>query len=123
MDTLWEKIKDLLSEKAGQWGRMAHDNRRFINAVSWIIRTGAPDRDLPPEYGDWRNTHRRFSRWRDRDVWKTIADAVLGGIYTTWFMIEASYNKVHADGCGAVGGNQAMGVQKRAQYQSPSCYR
>jgi transposase len=65
-DTLWEKIKDLLPEAAGKQGRMAHDNRRFINAVSWIIRPGVPWRDLPPEYGDWKNTYRRFCRWRDR---------------------------------------------------------
>ena len=40
--------------------RPAQDNRRFINAVCWILRTGAPWRDLPPDYGDWKNTHRRF---------------------------------------------------------------
>jgi transposase len=47
---------------------MMKDNRRLINAVSWIIRADAPDRDLPPEYGNWKNTHRRFCRWQDRDV-------------------------------------------------------
>ena len=36
-------------------GRPAQDNRRFINAVFWILRTGAPWRDLPPDYGDWKN--------------------------------------------------------------------
>jgi hypothetical protein len=40
-DRLWEKIEGLLPRGAGKQGRMAHDNRRFINAVSWIIRTGA----------------------------------------------------------------------------------
>jgi transposase len=111
-DTLWEKIKDLLPGAAGKQGRMAHDNRRFINAVSWIIRTGVPDRDLPPEYGNWKNTHRRFSRWRDRDVWKTRAAELIGEVDTQWLMIDATYSKVHADGCGAVGGNQAIGRTK-----------
>ncbi|MDR2193948.1 MAG: transposase [Treponema sp.] len=41
-DNLWEKIKGLLPGAAGKQGRTAHDNRRFINAVSWIIRTGIP---------------------------------------------------------------------------------
>ena len=45
-------------------------HHRFINAVFRIIRTGAPWRDLPPDYGDWKNTHRRYSRWRDRGVWE-----------------------------------------------------
>jgi transposase len=75
---------------------MAHDNRRFIDAVSWIIRTGVPDRDLPPEYGDW----------------KTIAAEVIGEVDTQWLMIDATYSKVHADGCTAVGGNQAIGRTK-----------
>ena len=39
----------------GKTGRLAQDNRRFINAVFWILRTGAPWRDLPPDYGDWKN--------------------------------------------------------------------
>jgi transposase len=111
-DNLWEKIKDLLPEAAGKQGRMAHDNRRFINAVSWIFRTGVPWRDLPPEYGDWKNKHRRFCRWRDRDVWKTITSEVIGEVDTQWLMIDATYSKVHADGCTAVGGNQAIGRTK-----------
>ena len=36
------------------WGREAKNNRLFINAVFWILRTGAPWRDLPPDYGDWK---------------------------------------------------------------------
>ena len=47
-------------------GGVARDNRLFINAVFWILRTGAPWRDLPPDYGDWKNPHRRFCHWRDK---------------------------------------------------------
>jgi transposase len=59
-DTLWEKYRRITAGKGRETGAAAQDNRRFINAVSWIIRTGVPWRDLPPEYGDWRNTHRRL---------------------------------------------------------------
>ncbi|MDR2778827.1 MAG: transposase [Puniceicoccales bacterium] len=34
----------------------------------WILRTGASWKDLLPDFGNWRNTRRRFSRWRDRSV-------------------------------------------------------
>ena len=51
-----------LPGREGRWGGVAQDNRRFINGVFWILRTGAPWRDLPPEYGGWSNTHRRFIR-------------------------------------------------------------
>lgn len=48
----------------GQWGGNAEDNRRFINAVFLVLRTGAPWRDLPPDYGKWGTVHQRFRRWR-----------------------------------------------------------
>ena len=60
-----DMIKDILPGTNGNIGRPAKDTRQFINAVLWIIRTGAPWRDLPAEYGDWKNTNRRFCRWRD----------------------------------------------------------
>ena len=50
-DKVWEKISPNLPGRKGAWGRVAKDNRRFINAVFWILRTGAPWRDLPPSYG------------------------------------------------------------------------
>ena len=51
-DESWAKIELLLPGRKGTWGGNARDNRQFINAVFWILRTGAPWRDLPPSYGD-----------------------------------------------------------------------
>ncbi len=58
----WSLLELHLPGRAGGWGGVARNNRLFINAVFWILRTGAPWRDLPPSYGDWENTHRRFCR-------------------------------------------------------------
>ena len=96
------------------------DNRRFLDAVFWILRTGAPPYqvpgrlgwDLPPDYGDWKNTHRRFCRWRDRDVWAQLLEMVIDDPDFEWLMIDASYIKVHPHGAGARGGNQAMNRTK-----------
>ena len=41
---------------------------QFINAVFWILRTGAPWRDLPPDYGSWSNIHRRLIRWHNKGL-------------------------------------------------------
>ena len=71
-DQVWENLKPHLPGIAGKVGRPAFDNRLFLNAVFWILRTGAPWRDLPPDLGDWKNTHRRFCRWRDRGVWSKL---------------------------------------------------
>lgn len=61
-DEQWEFLKPILPGQRGQWGGIAKDNRRFINAVFWILRTGAPWRDLPSDYGNWNSTHRRYLR-------------------------------------------------------------
>ena len=111
-DQVWKRLRPLLPGEAGQRGRPAQDNRLFLNAVFWILRTGAPWRDLPPDYGDWKNTHRRFCRWRDRGVWERLLDSVIDDPDFEWLMIDASYIKVHPHGAGARGGNQAMARTK-----------
>ena len=95
-----------------KWGRPAQDNRRFLNAVFWILRTGAPWRDLPPDYGDWKNTHRRYSRWRDNGAWQKLLEAVTDAPDFEWLMIDASHIKAHPHAAGAVGGNQALARTK-----------
>lgn len=62
-DEKWERIKDLLPGKTTDPGRTAEDNRRFINGVFWIARSGAPWRDLPERYGKWNSVFKRFNRW------------------------------------------------------------
>jgi transposase len=62
-DADWDRIKDLLPGQPGQHGGVADDNRRFVNAVLYVARTGIPWRDLPARLGDWNTQWRRFDRW------------------------------------------------------------
>ena len=73
---------------------------------------GAPWRDLPEAYGNWKNVHRRFCRWRDKGIWEKILEALVDDTDFEWLMIDASHVKVHPDAAGARGGNQAMGRTK-----------
>ena len=111
-DRIWTLLQPHLPGRKGSSGRNARDNRQFINAVIWILRTGAPWRDLPPDYGDWKNTHRRFCRWRDKGVWEKLFNMFVQDPDFEWLMIDASYIKVHPDGTGGRGGNQDMGRTK-----------
>ena len=67
-----KRINDLLPGKPGDVGVAARDNRRFVEAVVYRYRAGIPWRDLPERFGDWKNTHRRFSRWAKTSVWERI---------------------------------------------------
>ena len=108
-DTVWNLLEPHLPGREGSWGGIAEDNRRFVNAVFWIVRTGAPWRDLPPDYGGWSNTHRRFIRWRDKGVWEKLLEKLITDPDYEWLMIDASHIKVHQHGTGAKGGNQDVG--------------
>ena len=111
-DKVWEKLNPLLPGQKGKWGGIATNNRQFINGVFWILRTGAPWRDLPPIYGDWKNTHRRYCRWRDKGIWEGLLEKVIDEPDYNWLMIDASHVKVHPHASGAIGGNQDMNRTK-----------
>lgn len=56
----WERIENLLPGKASDSGVTAKDNRLFVEALLWILRTACPWRDLPVELGDWHaSSHTR----------------------------------------------------------------
>ena len=116
-DRLWQELEPHLSGGEGKVGRRADNNRLFINAVLWILRTGAPWRDLPSSYGDWKNTHRRFCRWRDSGMWEKLLENVVTEPDFEWLMIDASHIKVHQHASGAKGGNQDMGRTKGGSTQ------
>ena len=56
----WKKLLPLMPTPKGRHGK---DDHNFIEAVCWIIRTGAPWRDLPPDFGPWKTVYNRYSRW------------------------------------------------------------
>ena len=111
-DRTWELLEPHLPGREGMWGGIAKDNRLFLNAVVWILRTGAPWRDLPPDLGDWKNVQRRFCRWRDKGMWEKLLDTLIDEPDYEWLMIDASHCKVHPHAAGAKGGNQEMSRTK-----------
>lgn len=111
-DEVWAILEPILPGQRGQWEGIAKDNRLFINAVFWILRTGAPWRDLPPSYGKWDTVHQRFRRWRDAGIWEKILEKLIDQPDYEWLMIDASHCKVHPHAADAKGGNQAMSRTK-----------
>jgi len=112
-DAQWEKIEPIIRDRLGNWGGSnANDNRIFVNACLWIIRTGAPWRDLPAQYGKFNAVNRRYKRWCDKNHWDFILAELIDEPDFEWLMIDASHCKVHPHAAGAVGGNQAMGRTK-----------
>ena len=75
-DADWERIKHLLPGQRGQHGGIAQDNRRFIDAVLYVARTGIPWEDLPERLGNGNSQWRRFDRWAKKGRWDPILAAL-----------------------------------------------
>jgi len=76
-DRIWETLKFLLP---GAKGRHGKDDRNFLEAMCWIVRTGAPWRDLPPEFGPWKTVYNRYNNWAK----KGHLDAILAFFKKRW---------------------------------------
>jgi transposase len=81
-----------------------------LNGIFWVLRPGAPWRDLPETYDSRTTCYNRFVRWRQAGVWDRIMKALAAGRDAAVEMIDASVVRVHQHGaCIADNNNQDMG--------------
>ena len=75
-NTQWKQLQPLLPPQKPRTGRPASDHRRILNGILWILRTGAPWRDLPERYGPWGTVASRFYRWGKAGIWHRLFETV-----------------------------------------------
>ena len=120
-DAQWARVAPLLPGKVGDPGRSGADNRRFLEAVLWIVRTGAPWRDLPPELGNWNSVWRRFARWAERGVWERLFAALADDPDFEYVIVDATIVRAHQHSAGAKGGLRLRPSGARVAASPPSC--
>jgi transposase len=75
-DAQWQRLQPLLPSLAPRVGRPSLDHRLVVNGILWILRTGAPWRDMPQRYGKWETVSGRFYRWRKDGLWQRILSSL-----------------------------------------------
>ena len=110
-DEQWARIKDLVPGKDGDPGRSGSNNRLFIDAVLFVLKTGVPWRDLPERFGNWNSVWRRFDRWSENGIWEKIVKA-LSELDLEELQIDSTSIKVHL---AAIGGRRKADEKKRMQ--------
>jgi transposase len=75
-DQQWERLQPPLPPQKPHTGRPAAAHRRILHGILWLLRTGAPWRDLPARYGPWRTVASRFYRWQKAGIWERLFAAV-----------------------------------------------
>ena len=105
-----QRIALLLPPERGRPGRPAHDNRRLVNAMLWILETGAPWRDLPTRYGPWTSVRPRFSRWSKQGLWAAILTPLNPEPDGETFRGDSTSGRVHQHAAGARGGSAGQAI-------------
>jgi transposase len=100
-DDQWDRITSLLPGQPGWVGVTAADNRLFVEAVLYRYRAGVPWRDLPDRFGDWKNVHRRFSRWAKTGVWRRVFEHMAADADNEYAMIDSTIVRAHQHSAGA----------------------
>ena len=107
-DFEWMAIKPMLPNKPRGVPRV--NDRRVLNGICWVLRSGAPWRDLPDNFGPYTTCYNRFVRWRRAGVWAKIMSALAEAHDAAVQMIDTSIVRVHQHGaCITRNRKQSMG--------------
>ena len=115
-DEQWARLQPLLppEKPIGQGRPSKIKHRKVLDAILWLVRTGAAWRDLPDEYAPWESIASRFYRWRDDGTWSRVFKALLNDADTRglidWDMhcVDSSVIRAHQH---AAGGKKGQSVR------------
>jgi hypothetical protein len=74
----------------------------FVDAVLWLVRAGAPWRDLPEEFGKWNSVFRRFRRWAKKGAWKRLFAELGENPDLEYQIIDSTIVRAHQRAAGAM---------------------
>jgi len=106
-DDQWARIAPMLPGKDTDRGPTA-DNRLFVEAVLWVLRTGSPWRDLPASFGMWNSVYQRFRRWSIAAVWHRVF---------TELAKDADFEEIYLDGTIVRAHQHAAGAVKKTAHK------
>lgn len=104
-DDLWQRLEPFVCPvRSERRGRPSKDARLMLNGVLWVLRTGAPWRDVPEEFGPWQTVYKRFNAWATSGLWQELLSHLAQEADFEALMLDGSYVRAHQHSAGAKGG-------------------
>jgi len=97
-DQEWSMISPLLPNKPR--GVPRSDDRRVLNGIFYILRTGSPWRDLPDRYGPYTTVYNRYNRWAKAGVWLQVFERLAKRSPASLHLIDSSIIRAHQHAAG-----------------------
>ncbi len=122
-DEQWAIVQPLIPQpprRADGRGRPRIDDRQILNGILWIMRTGAPWKDMPERYPSYQTCHRRFQEWVKAGVFERILQELArdlkerGGLDLSECFIDGSFVIAKK---GAQGWEKPSGAKVRGSWQ------
>lgn len=109
-DAQWKPIEPQLPKQSrgGKW----NDHRQTFSGILWVLRAGAPWRDLPERCGNWGGVHHRFNRWRKDDTFDRVLKALRIRLDKQGYI---DWDLWCVDGRSVRGSRAAAGASKKAK--------
>ncbi len=111
---IWARLELYLPGKKSDSGATARDNRLFLEAVLWRVRTGLPWRDLPSAFGNWNSVFRRFRRWAKGGVFERLFKEIRDNPDFEYALIDGTIVQAYQKASGAKGGLRLRPSDARA---------
>ena len=117
----WNRIEPIivsLTPLKDPRGRKPRDPREVMNGILWILRTGAPWKDLPQRYPPYQTCHRWFQRWVRDGIFQRIAQELVDDLYERG---QIDIREAFIDGCFAPAkkGSCCWQDKARQRHQDP----
>jgi transposase len=104
-DAEWAALKQRLQSTGRIWKQGQEErNRCFVEAVYYLLRTGLPWADLPPEFGKSDAVRKRFRRWCKAGIWQWLFEGTVPVEQIEKLMLDGTICKAHRSATGAPGG-------------------
>jgi transposase len=100
-DQEWLSIYPRLQACQGIYVRKEAGTRRFVEAVLWILRSGAPWRLLPETYGPWNTVYKRFADWSEKGIWARVLQPCTQAPDREWVIPDSTTVRAHPCAAGA----------------------